>query len=206
MIKFKHYKFDDIVSSSKKKTSSGRNAFFHMKEYDFLMTRKNPNVLEFGVALGYSTCVFINAVEKTGGFLYSCDIIDCGDRVIGSGKWKFIKCDDRNVNVIMQSGRIKKFDLIHIDSFIDYQKSNSHVIELLEKWSKYLVKGGIITVRGVDNTPYKKGGRKENYRKALMYERVHEGIETFLEDNKGLFKAEFLYGSVGMAYLIKLKD
>ena len=118
---------------------------------DFLLEKKNPIILEFGVERGSSTKKFLDFVEKNSGKVFSVDIRDCSN-VSNSKSWKFLKSNDLNVDYILdQFDEIKKngVDLIFIDSYHEAK----HVQKLMSYYFAYLKQDGAIFVDDVDSLP-----------------------------------------------------
>ena len=83
-----------------------------------IIKNKFKNIVEFGVDRGTSTAVFLDAVEKTDGYVYSFDIKDCKE-LFNNDKWKFYKINDLNQQKIFTlfPKLNEGIDLLYIDSY-----------------------------------------------------------------------------------------
>ena len=71
-------------------------------------------VYEIGVRDGYSTRAILEALNKTGGLLVSCDTEDCGDVIQDDklrARWTFCWIDSKR----FASGRGEPADVIYVD-------------------------------------------------------------------------------------------
>ena len=166
---------------------------------DFLRTKKNPTILEFGVERGSSTKHFIWLTEKLDGKIYSVDINDCSN-VSNASNWHFLKSDDLNIEYVLNNfTEIKKsgVDLIYIDSYHE----NFHVSKLLTIYFKYVKKEGAIFIDDIDNIEYridyskKKGWSK--FWQCIVYDLTSEAIKEFYYNNM-----ENIEMSIGDRYIL----
>jgi predicted O-methyltransferase YrrM len=93
-------------------------------------------VLELGVRWGTSTSAFLAAAEKTGGYVWSCDVVlepQVPVRWLDSGYWTFILGDDMVIE--LPPGL---FDVV----FIDTSHSYLHTLAELTRFTPLVAKGG----------------------------------------------------------------
>ena len=145
---------------------------------DFLLEKKNPTILEFGVERGSSTKKFIDFVEKNSGKVFSVDITDCSN-ISSSKSWKFLKSNDLNVDYVLdQFDEIKKngVDLIFIDSYHEAQ----HVQKLMSYYFAYLKQDGAIFVDDIDSLPSR---LKKNIWNSIVYDLTLDSVKDFYYNN-----------------------
>jgi len=175
---------------------------------DFLRTKKNPTILEFGVERGSSTKHFIWLTEKLDGKIYSVDINDCSN-VSNASNWHFLKSDDLNIEYVLNNfTEIKKsgVDLIYIDSYHE----NFHVSKLLTIYFKYVKKEGAIFIDDIDNIEYridyskKKGWSK--FWQCIVYDLTSEAIKEFYYNNMEKTHYTKYFGENGLGKFYKLSN
>lgn len=92
-------------------------------------------VLELGVRSGNSTAAFLAGAEKSGGHVWSADIMppDVPPRWEESGLWTFILGDDMTANVPQN-----EYDVL----FVDSSHRCSHTLEELRRFVPMVTAGG----------------------------------------------------------------
>ncbi len=168
---------------------------------DFLIEKKDPVILEFGVERGFSTKVFTWLAEKVNGKVISIDINDCS-QVVKSHTWSFLQSDDLEIDYILSKfPDVKKFgvDIIYIDSYHE----NFHVQKLLLKWFKYVKKDGAIFIDDIDSHPFRK---KKDIWNSIVYDLTDEAIKDFYYSNINHIFYTRYFGENGLAKLTKLSD
>lgn len=197
----KNYDLAEMQAQENQPGLAGKVATHHMKLHYLAASFTQPTLVEFGVAAGRSTCVFIHTAEQTGGHLYSVDIGDFSD-VVTSDAWTFIQQSDQNKDAILAAAPAiaSGIDLLHIDS----KHARSHVEALLMKWYPLVKPGGYITFHDVDPTPYLRGQRKDSPRHELEGVALADVVREFFFANEDDLLLEFHYGSTGMGIMQKL--
>ena len=175
---------------------------------DFLRTKKNPTILEFGVERGSSTKHFIWLTEKLDGKIYSVDINDCSN-VSNASNWHFLKSDDLNIEYVLNNfTEIKKsgVDLIYIDSYHE----NFHVSKLLNLYFKYVKKDGAIFIDDIDNIAYRKNysikKRWAIFWQCIVYDLTSEAIKEFYYNNMEKTHYTKYFGENGLGKFYKLSN
>ena len=77
-----------------------------------LESKKNVNILEFGVRKGISTKIFLDICKNSGSKLYSVDVDDYSN-LFNDPNWTFIHTRDDNFNEI-EKIIPKKFEIIYL--------------------------------------------------------------------------------------------
>jgi len=155
---------------------------------DFVSTRNNPVILEFGVERGSSTKKFIDFAEKNDAKIFSVDINDCS-QVSNSKNWQFLQSDDLNINYVIENFReIEKtgVDLIYIDSYHE----DKHVQKLLSLYFKYVKKGGVIFIDDVDSFPFRK---KKDIWNSIVYDLTIDAVKEFYYNNNEFCSLKILF-------------
>jgi hypothetical protein len=175
-----------------------------------LINIPNAVVMEFGVSEGTSTAMFSDILKEKG-HLISVDIRDCSKVIENWEGWKFIQCDDRDINKIISNSIMNgiifpiQYDLIYVDSFCYNIDAYQHMNDLFKLWIPRIKKNGYMVIRGgIDPQVYEKGGRKEDKRKAEMYTKVRNSVLEFYYKNEYHYDLELCMGGCGMAFLKKL--
>ena len=167
---------------------------------EYLNTKIEPVILEFGVRHGISTEFFLNICEKKNGFLYSVDMDD-NSKKFDSNKWKFIHGRDDNFKLV--EGFIpKKIDLIYIDSFHDAE----HVAKIFFHYYPFLKDNGCMIIDDVSWLPYTKKNERDNFNSEINnHETFHKILDIYNNNTKN-FDLTFNFKSSGMAKIIKKND
>ena len=155
---------------------------------DFVSSRNNPVILEFGVERGSSTKKFIDFAEKNDAKIFSVDINDCSN-VSNSKNWQFLKSDDLNIDKVIENFKeIKEtgVDLIYIDSYHE----DKHVQKLLSLYFKYVKKGGAIFVDDVDSFPFRK---KKDIWNSIVYDLTVDAVKEFYYNNTEICSLKILF-------------
>jgi predicted O-methyltransferase YrrM len=197
----KHFNFDDLVRLEHQIGLEAKVATQHLMLYHLAQTMSAPTLVEFGVALGRSTCVLLQAAEETNGHLYSFDVVDCSNVAV-SNAWTFTQESDQNVENILNRipAMASGIDLLHIDSL----HSRDHVLRLLLKWYPHIKPGGYITFHDVDPTPYLHGQRKDSPKHEPEAIGVAKVIQEFFYANEDVLYLSYHFGSTGMGIMRKL--
>jgi predicted O-methyltransferase YrrM len=107
-------------------------------------------VMEIGVRGGESTIAFLTGLEKTGGFMYSCDLNPPSfpvNSLYGKTPWDHFAGGDRNyVGYSEQLGIRGRVDLLHIDTSHNYEDTKFE----LENFVPYLNETGVLLMHDVD--------------------------------------------------------
>jgi len=165
-----------------------------------IIKNKFKNIVEFGVDRGTSTAAFLDAVEKTDGYVYSFDIKDCKE-LFSHDKWKFYKINDLNQQKIFTlfPKLNEGIDLLYIDS---YHEPN-HIKKLLEIYFPFLNKDGHIYVDDTSSYPYRQIKSVSN---AIISDLSKEAVEEFFFSNFEEIDFQFNGGENGLCILKKTKD
>jgi predicted O-methyltransferase YrrM len=167
---------------------------------EYLNTKIEPVILEFGVRHGISTEFFLNICEKKNGFLYSVDMDD-NSKKFDSNKWKFIHGRDDNFKLV-ESFIPKKIDLIYIDSFHDAE----HVAKIFFHYYPFLKDNGCMIIDDVSWLPYSKKNERDNFNSEINnHETFHKILDIYNNNTKN-FDLTFNFKSSGMAKIIKKND
>ena len=167
---------------------------------DYLLTKDNPVILEFGVERGGSTRAFAKLIDKITGKLYSVDINDCSN-VCNSVNWRFLQSDDLDIDYVLKNfEEIKNsgVDLIYIDSYHE----NFHVQKLLEIYFKYVKKNGAIFVDDIDSFPFR---QKKDIWNSIVYDLTDYSVKEFYYNNinKASYRIYYDEGENGLGKIIK---
>ena len=108
---------------------------FEEKIFEFIFeyekTKKNLNILEFGVREGRSTKLFLELCRSNSGKLLSVDVDDYS-KLFNDKNWTFLKTRDDSIDKITKFIN-SKFDIILIDSFHE----PNHVKKLIYMYRIY---------------------------------------------------------------------
>jgi len=136
-------------------------------------------IVELGVGQGLSTQVFLHACSKTGGHLYSVDIVDCPKARLAVANlrlekfWTFTIVDDVQYAVLWH----QPIDLL----FIDSSHTFDHTLAELNLYSKFVKEDGIILMHDTVNREY---------------HGVIEAIKAFQKDSSGWQFTELLPNTI----------
>tara|TARA_Y100000816_G_C26079574_1_gene568809 strand:- start:759 stop:1397 length:639 start_codon:yes stop_codon:yes gene_type:complete len=161
---------------------------------------KNIQILELGVAEGYSTKIFLELCDINDGNLISVDIIDCS-KVSNNERWEFIKSSDDEFDLI--NPKIKKpLDLLYIDSLHE----PNHVKKVFFNYYKFLKVGGICIIDDISWLPYVVDKKKENSYVARTNYNIFNKILEIFNSNVEHFSLEFFFIGSGYAIITKKKN
>lgn len=162
-----------------------------------IKSKKNLNILEFGVRYGQSTRKFIEIVEKNGGHLYSIDIDNC-KHISKSNSWTFIQSRDDNFSYL-ESILPKKFDLIYLDSF----HNAKHVEKIFYYYWKKLKLNGLFIIDDISHIPYLKNNVRDNFNCEINNQETFEKLIEIFSCNHHNFTIFFSFRDSGLAKIKK---
>jgi len=200
-IKTKYHNFDEYSLAENAPGLAGKVVTQLMWMYRKTVEKTRPVVLELGTDRGASTTMFLQACEEKDGTLVSVDIADCSD-ISSSPRWQFVRSDSTNVGYILSKAPHleRGIDILYIDSL----HARAHVEKELTGWYPYLNAGSWIFLDDVDSHPYRKGNRKDNFEAEIAWDQIHKFVKSFFYANEDSLYLNILYGSTGLACLLKL--
>ncbi len=197
----KYHTFEEYAAAEYAQGLNGKIATQLMRMYRKAREKSSPVILELGTEKGASATVFLQACEETMGRLVSVDIADCSD-ISNSSRWQFVQSDSSNVPLILSKAPYlgEGIDILYIDSL----HRPDHLKKELVGWYPYMSEGSWIFFDDVDSNPYRKGSRKDNAKAEAAWDEIHEYVESFFYANEESLYLDIMYGSTGLACLLKL--
>lgn len=197
----KYHAFREYADAEYAEGLNGKIATQLMRMYRRAREMRSPVVLELGTAKGASATVFLQACEETEGRLVSVDIADCSD-ISKSSRWQFVQSDSSKIQFILSQAPYLAdgIDILYIDSL----HSPDHLKKELVGWYPYLNERSWIFFDDVDSNPYRKGNRKDDVKAEAAWDEIHEYVKSFFYANEESLYLEIMYGSTGLACLLKL--
>jgi len=159
---------------------------------------KKLNILEFGVKEGYSTCMFLNLVEKNKGKLLSVDI-NKSLNFFSSKRWQFLQTRDDNFEIVKKEIK-DQLDVIYIDSYHE----PSHIKKIFYYYYKFLKPGGVIFLDDISWLPYIKNSPHESEFSEIINRDTFQKILEIYNVNKLNLDLEVNFDATGTAKFTKL--
>ena len=164
---------------------------------DHEISKKNINILEFGVREGRSTKMFLDICKKNEGKLISVDVDDYSN-LFNDNNWTFLKTRDDDYEKV-SSYFSEDFDIILIDSLHE----PNHVSKLIYTYWKHLKLNGSMYIDDISWLPYMKNSwRDHEYTENINRDTFNKILEIQLSnyDNINLI---FSFSGSGMCRIIK---
>ena len=202
---YKDY-INDLIKMKSSRISRSRFAAMQLLElYEEAHKRKNLHIVELGVDKGFSTKVFLSAInDKSDSKLTSIDINDCSN-VCNSSKWNFIQSNSIDIDKVLDNSPdiVKRgIDILYIDSLHNID----HVRKELFLYNKYLNKNSTVFFDDVDSQPYMINQRKDSIGIEIGNRKIYEFVESVFLSNLDSVNFSFFRGGTGLARLDKLSE
>ena len=161
------------------------------------ISKKNINILEFGVRQGRTTKMFLNMCKKNKGSLLSIDIDDYSGKFFDKN-WTFIQCRDDDYKTVTKY-ILKKLDIILIDSLHE----PNHVEKLIYFYWKFLKKNGHIYIDDTSWIPYLKNNwRNHKFTENINRDTFYKILEIY-SANYNKIDLDFTFNGSGMCRITK---
>lgn len=165
-----------------------------------LESKKNVNILEFGVRKGISTKIFLDICKNSGSKLYSVDVDDYSN-LFNDPNWTFIHTRDDNFNEI-EKIIPKKFEIIYLDS---YHEPN-HVEKIIYHYYPKLSVNGHYIIDDISWLPYLKKNYRDNFACEIANIETFERILEIYNNNYLNFDLDFTFVGSGLAKIKKMNE